>query len=81
MHTSSPGFECLLLAVTVIFFTSDFWGMPAVLQTDKSLSETGGEGENAVASFRFYLERKAPHCLFVCLFHLHIKQGGGGGKQ
>lgn len=53
--------------------------MPAVLQTDKSLSEAGGEGENAVASFHFYLERKTPHCLFVCLFHLHIKQGGAGG--
>lgn len=54
--------------------------MPAVLQTDKSLSETGGEGENAVASFHFVFGAK-DSSLFIRLLvsFAHKTMGGWGG--
>lgn len=73
MRTSSPGFECLPLAVTVIFFTSDFRqrGLPAVLQIDEVslfglVLEAGVGGEMPFVSFSSYLEQKGSSW-FVCL--------------
>lgn len=85
MRTSSPGFECLP-AVTVIFFTSDFRrkgvGVPAVLQTDELflfglVLVGGGVAKCRLCPFHLIWSKRAPLCLFVGLFHLHIKQGGG----
>lgn len=89
MRTSSPGFECLPLAVTVIFFTSDFrrkggwggrgspnrWSLPV-------RAGWGGGLRNAVCVlFPLIWSKRAPLCLFVRLFHLHIKRGRGCPKK
>lgn len=75
MRMSSPGFECLPLAVTVIFFTSDFrrrgvggcgspnrWSLPI----RAGLRGRGGGGcEMPFVSFSSYLEQKGSS-LFIC---------------
>ncbi len=73
---SSLGFECLLLAVTVILFTSDFRDCLQYSKQKKSLLHWWWV-KNAIAWFfwdRGKTWQNAEHCLFIQLFHLHIKQ-------